>query len=127
MQDWWWALHPQKRGKKLWKQSSTRSCTTGACPTAAKPAGPLPEPRGKGFGHQTPLRAAKLDGEVSEPKVAGETPCKVQGVEASFLFRLNHERAHASTKGAPSTGVETVDNKDSYDNNVASAGHQNPP
>ncbi len=51
----------------------------------------------------------------------------MQGREASFLFRLNRERVHASAKGAPSARVETVDDEDSYDNDVASAGHQNPP
>ncbi len=112
-----------KRGRKLWKLSSTRSRTTGARPTAAEPAGPLPKPRGKGFRHRTPPQAAKLDGRVSEPKIAGETPCKAQGEEASFLFRLDRERVHASAKGTSSARVETIDNKDLYDNKVASAGH----
>jgi hypothetical protein len=40
--------------------------------------------------------------------------------EASFLFRLNPKRAHASTKGAPSAGVKAIDNDNSYNNNVAS-------
>jgi hypothetical protein len=119
--------HWQKRGRKLWKRSSTRSCTIGACLTAAEPAGPLPKPRGKGFRRQTPPRAAKLDGGVSKPKIVGETPCMAQGGEASFLFHLNHKRAHTSAKGAPSIGVETINDEDSYNNAVASAGHQNPP
>jgi hypothetical protein len=107
----------------LWKRSSTRSCTTGrACPTAAKPARPLPELRGKGFRRRTPPGVAKLDGRVSKPKITGETPHKLQGGEASFLFRLDRKRVHASAKGATSTGVKTVDNKESYDNDVASAG-----
>ncbi len=116
-----------KRGRKLlWKRSSTRSCTPGACPTAAKPAGPLPKPQGKGFRRRTPPRAAKLGDRVSKPKIAGETPCKARGREASFLFCLDCKRAHASAKGAPSAGVKTVDDKDSYDNDVASTGRQNP-
>jgi hypothetical protein len=41
--------------------------------------------------------------------------------EVSFLFHLNHNRAHASAKGGPSAGVEAVDDNDSYDDNVASA------
>ncbi len=45
----------------------------------------------------------------------------------SLLFRLDHVRAHASTKGAPSAGVETLDDDDSYDKDVASVGRQNPP
>ncbi len=45
----------------------------------------------------------------------------------SLLFRLDHVRVHASTKGAPSAGVETLDDDDSYDEDFASIGHQNPP
>jgi hypothetical protein len=127
MQDRWWVPHWQKRRRKLWKRSSTRSCTTGAHRTAAEPAGPLPEPRGKGFGRQPPPRAAKLDSVVSKPKMAGETPCKAQGREASFLFCLDRKRVHTSAKGAPSIGVKTVDDDNSYDNNVASIGCSNPP
>ncbi len=111
-----------KRGRKLWKRSPTRSCTTGACPTAAKPAGPLPKPQGKGFRHRTPPRAAKLDGGVSKPKIASETPCMAQGREASFLFHLDRKRAHTSAKGVPSARVKTIADKDSYNSDVASAG-----
>ncbi len=44
----------------------------------------------------------------------------------SLLFCLDHVRAHASTKGAPSAGVETLDNDDSYDEDVTSVGYQTP-
>ncbi len=44
----------------------------------------------------------------------------------SLLFRLDHMRAHASIKGVPSAGVETLDDDDSYDEDVVSVGHQNP-
>ncbi len=58
----------------------------------------------------------------------GGTPQKeAQGGEVSLLFRLDHVRAHASAKGAPSAGVETLDDDDSYDKDVASIRHQNPP
>jgi hypothetical protein len=75
------------------------------------------------FGRRNPLQAAKLNGGGSKPEIAGETPHKkVHGGEASFLFRLNCERAHASTKGVPSAGVKAVDDDDLYNNNAASAG-----
>ncbi len=45
----------------------------------------------------------------------------------SLLFRLDHVRAHASAKGVPSAVVETLDDDNSYDEDVASIGHQNPP
>ncbi len=45
----------------------------------------------------------------------------------SLLFHLDHVRAHTSTKGAPSARVETLDDNDSYNEDVASIGHQNPP
>ncbi len=68
-----------------------------------------------------------LDGGECRPEIVGGTPQKeVQGREASLLFRLDHVRAHASAKGAPSTGVETLDDDDSYDKDVASVGRQNP-
>ncbi len=58
----------------------------------------------------------------------GGTPQKeAQGREVSLLFRLDHVRAQASAKGAPSAGVETLDDDDSYDKDVASIGHQNLP
>ncbi len=58
----------------------------------------------------------------------GGTPQKeAQGREVSLLFRLDRGRVHASAKGAPSAGVETLDDNNSYDNNVTSVGHQNPP
>ena len=58
----------------------------------------------------------------------GGTPQKeARGGEVSLLFRLDHVRAHASAKGAPSAGVETLDDDDSYDEEVASIGRQNPP
>ncbi len=56
-------------------------------------------------------QAAKLNGGGSKPEIAGETPCKkAQGKEASFLFRINRERVHASAKRGPSAGVEAFDN-----------------
>jgi hypothetical protein len=45
----------------------------------------------------------------------------------SLLFRLDCVRVHASTKGMPSAGVETLDEDDSYNDNVVSVGRQNPP
>ncbi len=45
----------------------------------------------------------------------------------SLLFRLDHVRAQASAKGAPSARVETLDDDDSYDNDVPSVWRQNPP
>ncbi len=58
----------------------------------------------------------------------GGTPQKeAQGGEVSLLFRLDHVRAHASAKGVPSAGVETLDDNDSYDKDVASIERQNPP
>jgi hypothetical protein len=58
----------------------------------------------------------------------GGTPQKeAQGREVSLLLRLDRGRAHASAKGAPSTGVETLDDDDSYDKDVASVGRRNPP
>jgi hypothetical protein len=45
----------------------------------------------------------------------------------SLLFSLDHVRVHASAKGVSSAGVETLDDDDSYDKDVASIGHQNPP
>ena len=58
----------------------------------------------------------------------GGTPKKeARGGEVSLLFRLDHVRVHASAKGAPSTGVETLDDNDSFDEDVASVGRQNPP
>jgi hypothetical protein len=42
--------------------------------------------------------------------------------EASFLFRLDRDRAHASAKGGPSAKVEAVDENNSYGNNITSAG-----
>jgi hypothetical protein len=58
----------------------------------------------------------------------GGTPQKeARGGEVSLLFHLDHVRAHASAKGAPSAGVDTLDDNDSYDKDVASVGHQNPP
>ncbi len=45
----------------------------------------------------------------------------------SLLFCFDHVRAHASAKGAPSAGVETLDDDDSYDEDVASIERQNPP
>ena len=57
----------------------------------------------------------------------GGTPQKeARGSEVSLLFRLDHVRAHASAKGAPSTGVETLDGDNSYDKDVTSVGRQNP-
>ncbi len=50
-------------------------------------------------------QAAKLNGRGSKPEIAGETPCKkAQGVEASFLFRIDRKRVHASAKGGPAPG-----------------------
>jgi hypothetical protein len=58
----------------------------------------------------------------------GGTPQKeARGSEVSLLFRLDHVRAHASAKGVPSAGVETLDDNNSYDEDVASIGRQNPP
>ena len=42
--------------------------------------------------------------------------------EGSFLFCLDHDRAHTSAKGGPSAGVEAVDDDDSYNDDVASTG-----
>ncbi len=58
----------------------------------------------------------------------GGTPQKeAQGRKVSLLFRLDHVRAHASAKGAPSARVETLDDNDSYNNDVVSVGRKNPP
>ncbi len=58
----------------------------------------------------------------------GGTPQKeARGGEVSLLFRLEHGRVHASAKGLPSAGVETLDDNDSYDDDIARVGHQNPP
>jgi hypothetical protein len=58
----------------------------------------------------------------------GGTPQKeARGGEVSLLFRLDHVRGDASAKGAPSAGVETLDDDDSYNKDVASIGRQNPP
>jgi hypothetical protein len=45
----------------------------------------------------------------------------------SLLFHLDCVRVHASAKEAPSAGVETLDDNDSYDEDVASVKRQNPP
>ncbi len=69
------------------------------------------------------MRAAKLNGGGSKPEIAGETPRKkAQGREASFLFRIDCKRAHASAKGGPSAMVEAIDDDESYDDDIASAG-----
>ncbi len=69
-----------------------------------------------------------LDGGECRPEIVGRTPQKeARGGEVSLLFRLDHMRVHASAKGAPSAGVETLDDDNSYDEDVASVGHQNPP
>jgi hypothetical protein len=61
-------------------------------------------------------------------EIVGGTPQKkARGREVSLLFRLDRVRAHASTKGVPSARVETSDDDDSYNDNVASIGHRNPP
>ena len=53
--------------------------------------------------------AAKLNGGGSKPEIAGETPCKkAQGVEASFLFRIDRKRVHASAKGGPAPGLRPL-------------------
>ncbi len=58
----------------------------------------------------------------------GGTPQKeAQGREVSLLFCRDCGRAHASAKGAPSAGAETLDDDDLYDDDVTSVGHRNPP
>ena len=58
----------------------------------------------------------------------GGTPQKeAQGREVSLLFCLDQVRAHASAKGAPSAGVETLDNNVSYDHDGPSVRRRNPP
>ncbi len=58
----------------------------------------------------------------------GGTPQKeAQGREVSLLFRRDCGRAHASAKGAPSAGAETLDDNNSYNDDVASVGRRNPP
>ncbi len=69
-----------------------------------------------------------LDGGECRPEIVGGTPQKeARGGEVSLLFCLDHVRAHASAKGVPSAGVETIDDDDSYDKDVASVGRQDPP
>jgi hypothetical protein len=58
----------------------------------------------------------------------GGTPQKeARGREVSLLFCLDRRRAHASAKGVLSAGVEILDDDNSYNNDVASVGRQNPP
>jgi hypothetical protein len=57
----------------------------------------------------------------------GGTPQKeARGGEVSLLFCLDRLRVHASAKGAPSDGVETLDNNDSYKDDVPSVRRQTP-
>ncbi len=41
----------------------------------------------------------------------------------SFIVCLDRVRAHTSAKGVPSARVETLDNNDSYGNDVQSVRH----
>ncbi len=72
--------------------------------------------------------ARQLYARGCKPKIAGGGPLKkAQSRETSSFFRLNPMRAHASTKGGGSAGVDTVNEDDSYDDkddDVASNGHQ---
>jgi hypothetical protein len=68
-----------------------------------------------------------MTGVMSRRSRGGGACKKAQGGEASFLFRLNRKRAHASAKRVGGAGVNTVNKDDSYDdkdNNVASDGRQ---
>jgi hypothetical protein len=72
--------------------------------------------------------AGQFEDRGCEPEIAGGSPLKkARSGEASSLFRLDRIRAHASAKGGGSTGVDTVNEDNSYDkedNNIASNGRQ---
>jgi hypothetical protein len=59
--------------------------------------------------------------------VGGTLQKEARGREVSLLICLDRRRAHESAKETPSTGVETLDDDDSYNVDVVSVGHQNPP
>ncbi len=70
-----------------------------------------------------PPRAAKVDGGVREPEFVGGTPSplkKAQGKEASFLFRLNREKASAAAKGGCDVKAKAIAKDDLVDDEGAS-------
>ncbi len=72
------------------------------------------------------LRAAKFDGRVHEPEFVGGTPSphkKARGKEATFLYRPNHEKAFAPTKGRRDAEAKAVAKDDSDDDEGASVRH----
>jgi hypothetical protein len=80
------------------------------------------------FGHQNPLHAAKFDGGVRKPELAGGTPSprkKAQDKEDSSLNRLDRKKAFAAVKGrhgvndASDAEAEVLIKDDSDDDNAS--------